>query len=224
MIFVIETGFQFGIAIGIHVNTYTYGLSGPLIGLLALIVLGTSIVSQPFWVAFTKRFEKRTALAAGLLIGSVGFIGAPWAHVWWKVFPIQASTLPWTLGIFMFIAGVGNGAFMSIPNAMVSDAADLQEARTGKRDEGLYFGLYTFAYKVGASISLVLSGVVLGLIGFDASSPVQTEATKFHLAMVPTYLLLATGPFALLFILRYGITRERWRQTREALEARRLSR
>ena len=58
MIFIIEAGFQFGIAIGFHTNTYTYGMSGPMIGLLTLIVLGTSILSQPLWVAFTKRYEK----------------------------------------------------------------------------------------------------------------------------------------------------------------------
>ena len=221
MIFVLEAGFQFGINIGIHVNTYTYGLPGPMIGLLALTVLGTSVLSQPFWIAFTKRFEKRTALVAGLAIGFVGFIGAPWTHVWWKLFSIDSPRLPWTLGAFMVLAGLGNGAFMSVPNSMIADAADLEELRTGKRDEGLYFGTYTLAYKAGTSISWMLSGAALGWIGFRPGSPAQSEATKFLLAMVPTYLLLATAPFALFFVLRYGITRERWRQVRAALEERR---
>jgi GPH family glycoside/pentoside/hexuronide:cation symporter len=223
MIFVLEAGFQFGIAIGIHVNTYTYGLSGPMIGVLTMIVLGTSVLSQPFWVWFTKRYEKKTALVAGILIGFVGFIGAPWTHVWWKLFPIQASTLPWTLGIFMVAAGLGNGAFMSVPNSMISDAADLEELRTGRRDEGLYFGLYTPAYKFGVMISLLLSGFALAFIGFNPNLRVQSEATKFQLAMVPTYLLLATAPFALFFILRYGITRERWTQIHAELERRRAA-
>jgi glycoside/pentoside/hexuronide:cation symporter, GPH family len=223
MIFVLEAGFQFGIAIGFHVNTYTYGLTGPMIGVLGLVVLGTSVLSQPLWVAFTKRFEKKTALIAGLTIGFVGFIGAPWTHVWWKIFPIQAPTLLFTLGAFMVLAGIGNGAFMSIPNSMIADAADVEELRTGKRDEGLYFGTYTLAYKAGTAVSWALSGAALAAIHFAPGSTSQSESVRFALAMVPTYLLLATAPFALYFILRYGITRERWRQTRAALDARRES-
>jgi len=223
MIFVLEAGFQFGIAIGFHVNTFTYGLTGPMIGVLGLVVLGTSVLSQPFWVAFTKRFEKKTALVAGLAIGFLGFIGAPWTHVWWKLFPIQAPTFPFTLGFFFVLAGIGNGAFMSIPNSMIADAADVEELRTGKRDEGLYFGTYTLAYKAGTAVSWALSGVALSAIGFVPGSTVQTDKVKFALGMVPTYLLLATAPFALYFILRYNITRERWRETRAALDVRRLS-
>ena len=151
MIFVLEAGFQFGINIGIHVNTYTYGLTGPQIGILGLTVLGASVLSQPFWLWFTKRFEKKTALVAGLAIGFVGFVGAPWTHVWWKLFPIDGGRVVLTLALFMFVAGIGNGAFMSIPNSMTADAADLEELRSGKRDEGLYFGVYIFAYKLGTS-------------------------------------------------------------------------
>ena len=51
----------------------------------------------------------------------------------------------------------------------------------------------------------------------------QSASTRFGLAMVPTYLLLATAPFALLFIARYGITRGRWREVQVALAARRLN-
>ncbi len=221
MIVVIEAGFQFGIAIGIHVNTYTYGLTGPQIGLLTLAVLGSSVLSQPFWVWFAKRFEKRVALIAGLLIGFAGFVGAPWAHVWWKLFPLESPGLLRTLAPFMVLAGIGNGAFMSIPNSMIADAADVEELATGKRDEGLYFGLYIFAYKVGVMVSLLLSGFALSRIGFRPGAPGQTEATRFLLAMVPTYLLLASAPFALFFISKYGITRQRWRQVKDQLQERR---
>jgi GPH family glycoside/pentoside/hexuronide:cation symporter len=221
MIFVIEAGFQFGIAIGFHTNTFTYGMAGPMIGLLTLIVLGTSVLSQPLWVAFTRRYEKKTALTVGLLVGMVGFVGAPWTHVWWKLFPVEGPSLAVSLGIFMVFAGLGNGAFMSIPNAMVADAADVEELRTGKRDEGLYFGMYSFAYSAGVSISTLASGFALEAIGFDPHAKVQSASTRFNLAMVPTYLLLATAPFALLFIARYAIDRKRWREIQTALAAKR---
>ena len=220
MIFVLESGFQFGIAIGIHVNTYTYGLSGPVIGLLALTILGSSIASQPFWVAFTRRFEKRTALMLALALGVIGFAGAPWALVWWKLFPLDPARLPWFLTPFNLVAGFANGAYMSIPNSMVVDTADAEELRSGRRDEGLYFGTYTFAYKLGVSVSLVGSGVALWAIGFSPLVAAQTENARFQLAMLPTYMLLLSGAGALLFLSRYSITRESWAAMRRALDER----
>jgi len=75
----------------------------------------------------------------------------------------------------------------------------------------------------GTAVSWALSGAALAAIHFAPGSTSQSESVRFALAMVPTYLLLATAPFALYFILRYGVTRERWRQTRAALDARRES-
>ncbi|MDQ6830280.1 MAG: MFS transporter [Gemmatimonadota bacterium] len=218
MMFTIEAGFQFGITISIHTNTYTYGLTGPKIGLLALVLFACSIASQPFWVWFTKRYDKKPALILGGALALIGFIGAPWAHVWWHLFPIDSPKLPLTLGMFNVLAGIGNGAFMSVPYAMVADTADVAEVETGKREEALYFGMYTFAYKLGAAVSLVLSGLLLDRIGFIPSSTSQSDAVRFNLAMTPTYLILITIPFALWCLSRYRITRERFAEIRARLD------
>jgi Na+/melibiose symporter-like transporter len=121
----------------------------------------------------------------------------------------------------MVLAGFGNGAFMSIPNSMIADAADVDELRTGTRDEGLYFGTYTLAYKAGTAVSWLFSGIALSLIGFAPDSAAQTALVQFRLAMVPTYLLIASVPAVLLAIFRYGITRKSWREVQTALQARR---
>jgi len=224
MIFIIEVGFQLGIAIGIHVNTYTYHLPGPILGMLAMVILGMSILSQPLWVGMAKKYDKKTTLFIAMIIGLVGFLGAPWTHVWWKIFPIEAPTLPYTLAIFSLIAGLGNGAFMSIPYSMVADAADADELATGKRDEGVFFGMYTLAYKLGTSFSLLASGLVLNVIGFDPGLQEQSAATQFNLAMVPTYFLLLVSPFALYFLSKYRIDRQKFREIRAALEQKRRDR
>ncbi|RMD92540.1 MAG: MFS transporter [Calditrichaeota bacterium] len=223
MIFVIEVGFQLGIAIGIHVNTYTYHLSGPMIGMLAMVILGTSILSQPLWVGMAKKYDKKSALLVAMIIGLVGFLGAPWTHVWWRIFPIDAQTLPYTLALFSFVAGIGNGAFMSLPYSMVADTADAEELATGKRDEGVFFGMYTLAYKLGTSFSLLASGFVLNIIGFDPGLQEQSAATQFNLAMVPTYFLLIVSPLALYFLSKYRIDRHKFQEIQQGLAQRRRS-
>jgi Na+/melibiose symporter-like transporter len=220
MIFIVEVGFQIGIAIGFHINTYTYKLPGPIIGIHGLVILGCSIASQPLWLRITRRRDKRTALIIGMVSGFFGFFGAPVAHVALGLFPIDAPSLPYTLGFFFVFAGLGNGAFMSIPYSMVADAVDADQVRTGKRHEGLYFGFYTFAYKLGTSLSLVASGLVLHVVAFDPNLETQTAATQYNLAMVPAYLLLLFGPLALLCVSRYTIDRSRHAEIRALLDDR----
>ncbi|MCK5242258.1 MFS transporter [bacterium] len=217
MIFFIEVGFQLGIAIGFHVNTYTYNLTAPVIGILTLIIFLFSIVSQPFWLWVAKKLDKKKALLLSLIPGLIGFIGAPWTHVWWKIFPVDAPSLPYTLAMFFVFAGIGNGAFMSLPFSMVADAVDSEEVKTNKRDEGLFFGLYTLAYKLGTSLSLLASGIVLTATGFDPQLLVQSDSTKFNLAMVPTYFLLLLTPLAFCALWHYSIDRKTYQKIREVL-------
>lgn len=207
VIFLIETTFQITIAIGTHVNTFTYHLNGPQMGILGLALLGMSVLSQPLWVFLSKRFEKRTVLVMGMVVGLIGFVGMPWAHVWFGWLPLDAPSSLWTLAAFSMLAGIGNGAFMSIPFSMVADSADSGQLATDRRQEGLYFGLYTFSYKLGIAFSVFLGGVLLDVIGFNGALTEQTAATSFQLAMVPSWLLVAISPFIVWAALRYRIDR-----------------
>jgi Na+/melibiose symporter-like transporter len=135
-----------------------------------------------------------------------------------RLFPIDAPSLPYTLGFFFAFGGLGNGAFMSVPYSMVADTVDAEEVKTGKRQEGLYFGIYTFAYKLGTSISLVTSGVVLHLVGFDPDLELQSAATRFNLAMTPALLLLLFSPFGLWSLTRYRLDRSRHAEIRARLD------
>ncbi len=212
LIFIIEVGFQLGIAIGVHVNTYAYHLSGPQMGILGLVILGFSILSQPFWIWFTKKYDKKWAVIVGMVIGLTGFVGAPWTHIWWPLFPLNTDTIILSLGAFNVLAGIGNGAFMSIPYSMVADTVDAEEVYSGKRDEGLYFGIYTFAYKLGTSISVLLSGFVLTWSGFNPQLSEQIPSTVFYMALIPTWFLVALAPFALWTVLRYRLSRGRYQE------------
>ncbi len=220
VIFLIEVVFQMTVSIGTHVNTYTYHLTGPQMGILGLSLLGMSVISQPFWVWLAKLVEKRTALIVGMVFGLIGFVGMPWAHVGLGWLPIDAPTTVLTLSLFSMVAGIGNGAFMSIPFSMVADSADHGELKTDRQQEGLYFGLYTFAYKFGISISVLLGGILLSLIGFDSHASEQSADTAYWLAIAPTYLLMGATPLILWAVLRYRIDRQSHAETIAALNAR----
>lgn len=220
MIFLIEIAFQVSISIGFHVSTYTYNLTGPQIGMVGLTVLVFSILSQPIWVHLSRRLEKKKALLWGMLFGIGGFSATPIAFVGLEWLPLNHPQTVTYMVIFSVIAGIGNGAFMSLPFSMVADATDQGEIETGQRQEGLYFGLYNFAYKAGISISVLIGGILLDMIGFDSKLAEQTVETTYNLAMVPTWLLLALSPLIYWSASKYQLDRKTHNEVLATLEQR----
>ncbi len=223
VIFVIEASFQIMVSLGTHVNTFTYHLTGPQMGVLGLSLLGMSVVSQPFWVFMCRKFEKRTALIVGMVFGLIGFVGMPWAHVGFGWLPVDAPSTLLTLSLFSMVAGIGNGAFMSIPFSMVADSADEGQLLTDHQQEGLYFGLYTFAYKLGISVSVFIGGILLDVIGFVPEAKEQSAETAYQLAIAPTWLLMLATPVILWLVMGYRIDRRRHAETLSRLKAKRGS-
>lgn len=208
MIFVTEAAAQLTVALGFHINTFTYGLSGPQIAALAAALLVSAIISQPLWVRVSRRFDKKTALYAAIALAFVGMVGAPMTHVAWHWFPLTPSAhVVETLLPFQILAGLGNGAFWSLPYAMITDCAQVNERRTGSNLAGTYTGLYIFAYKLGGSLSVAASGMLLGFVGYEAGAAVQPAATRYELAVYPALLMLVLLPVMLWFLHRYRLSR-----------------
>ena len=204
----IELTLQIGISLGNHVNTYTYGLSGPQMGILGLALLGSAALSQPLWIRLGRRFDKKPTLIVAALVAICGFTLGPLAHVAWGWFPLApADGVVKTLLPFQVLAGAGTGAFWSLPYAMVADCAQAHERRTGESVTGSYTGLYVFAYKVGSSASIAASGWLLHRIGYDPALTAQAADTRYWLAVAPAVLILAGTPAALWTMSRYRLTR-----------------
>ncbi len=213
MIFLIEVSFQISIAVGFHVNSFTFGLDGPQIALLGLALLGASVISQPYWIWLSRKTDKKPALFLGMVLGLVGFVGLPWTHIWWDLFPMEGPSLIYTMIMFNIIAGVGNGAFMTLPFSMVADTVAETARKTGESLDGVYFGFYNFAYKSGVGISLVLSGILLSVIGIGVSMEGLDIAALERLAMAPSWLLIAFAPFIVASLAFYNIKRDTARHT-----------
>lgn len=208
MILAIELPFQLVITLGGHLNTYTYGMSGPQMGMLSLAVLLSAALSQPLWIRVSRRYDKKPALIASAILAMLGFVGGPLTHVAWGWFPLTpTSAAVWTLLPFQIIAGIGVGAFSSLPYAMVNDCAQARERQTGRSISGSYTGLYIFAYKLGSGLSIAASGWLLRAIGFDAALPAQSEHTRYWLAVAPALLLIAGMPVVIWALRGYRLSR-----------------
>ena len=124
---------------------------------------------------------------------------------------------------FLFLAGLCSPAVLITVNAMFADVADEQELLTGERQEGVIFSARSFAFKAGASLASVLTGLTLDLIEFPrGAAPGEVAAdVVFRLGLVAGPITSVIGLGILLFYLSYRLDRKRVAEIQLELRARR---
>ncbi len=110
-----------------------------------------------------------------------------------------------SFGIAQLLVGLGT---------MLADIADEHELLTGHRQEGIFFGAFSFTNKSSAALGSLIGGSALDIIGWPTGAAVRSAAdvpwdTLVTLGLVwgPISVVLALP--GLWFVNRYGLTRER---------------
>ena len=108
----------------------------------------------------------------------------------------------------------------SLVNSMISDVCDEEEARVGTRQEGVYFAVYNWWWKVGVSIAAVTGGYLLRWTGFLEGVGTQSARTMFWIRFweisLPSALCLA----GIVLLMGYTLTEEQSYRTKALLAAR----
>ncbi len=180
---------------------------------LVLILQVTAFVFLGVWARVSERIGKKETF----IIGTLFWIGALVA----LYFVPQGQTTPYF--ILTFVAGMGTSVAYLIPWSMLPDVVEYDELQTGKRHDGLYYGMFVFLQKLGISIALALNGFALEAAGYlnpeeageIISQPDSVLSTlRIIVSIVPIIILVASLPVAYF----YPITRERYAEIRKALD------
>jgi glycoside/pentoside/hexuronide:cation symporter, GPH family len=203
-------------SLGIHVFTYTFQLDNRDIGTIFGVLFGVSILSQPIWIRISRRIDKRPAILLGILFSLLGCV----LVFFFVLFKDRIAGEMVYMLPFAALGGFGSGALFSMPYSMVADTIDFDEARTGKRLSGVYYGSMTFFYKFSQSLTVFLVGILLDVVRFDAKATVQPESTVTILGMT-----IAIGGFVVLVLagvsyFQYGLNREKVAQIQEQIRRR----
>lgn len=122
--------------------------------------------------------------------------------------------------IMMFFAGCFNSGLWVLSGTIAPDIIEWDEFYTGKRREGIYSGVWTFVYKAGIGMAIMLVGFALKMIHFDAELPAQTESTLAGLRVLfgpISGMFLFIGAIAFFF---YPITRRKHEEILNIIEER----
>lgn len=183
-------------------------------GISAMSAIGIipSLILAPFVLPITRKFGKKEASAVGCLIAGAASILLYFLHVKSMWVFIAISTLGY----------VGFGFFNLVIWSFITDVIDDQEVKTGKREDGTIYAIYSFARKFGQAVAGGIGGFALARTGYDETVQVQAKAVAdgiYNVAtLYPGLLYLGVG-LVLIFI--YPLGKNRVRENAAALKRKR---
>ena len=167
---------------GMHMFTYCFHYSSKQLSISLGTLIISAIFSQIFWNKKSRKIGKKQALIKGLSIGIVGILFV------WGVFVLRglfSTNLLFFLTLpLIFTIGFGTGVLYSFPFSIFSDIMAKDQEIQGRNKAGIYSGFLTFATKFSNAFSLVIIGVILDLIKFSPSSPVQPLSVQNGLGLL----------------------------------------
>ncbi len=184
-------------SVGLHFFTYSLFYSSNQITYLLLTLMFGTIISQPLWVKISSKKKKKPALIAGILTTIFAIFGVIFIYL----FRIEIYEISYYLMLCaVFICGVGSGALYSLPTSIYGDLID-EITTNGENRVATYSGTMTFASNIGNSITQLVVGILLDIIGFDSSLQMQTLGVQTGLSLilfvgVQTSLIIACFVFA----------------------------
>ena len=180
------------------------------LSIIMLLLLGTLGLFLVPCKMVTDRIGKGKTYALGIGIASLALLVA-------FFLPNRETVIVFVIAV---IAGVGFSSQWVCPHSMMPDVGEYDELLTGKRREGVYYGMWGMVSKVTAALAMAISGWGLEISGYVEGAQ-QTETALLGIRM-----LFAIIPFVLLAIcipllIKYPITRETHAEVTRALKAKR---
>jgi GPH family glycoside/pentoside/hexuronide:cation symporter len=203
-------------------NTYYWELLPAQIRYIALFALLAPIFGYVVTAPLHDKFEKKPVL----IIALIGFLICATAPVLLRMagwFPENntPALLPAMIGFYVLTASFVVVLLISAMSAL-ADIADEQELVTHRRQEGVFYAARSFFAKASSGLGHLLSGIAIDLIRFPVGAKPGTVDSDiiFNLGLVDGPIAAIPGAIAILFYLRYRLSRKRHSEIQAELEER----
>jgi GPH family glycoside/pentoside/hexuronide:cation symporter len=180
-----------------------------LIAVLPGAFVVSGMLAVPGWVWVSRRIGKKIAwqlamVTFGVSIGSLSVVDLTRIDL---------------LAALMVVAGAASGCGAAVGPSMLADVIDWDELRSGERKEGAYSAAWGFAIKASNATIILLTGIGLGALGFEANQE-QTEAARTGLLWLYSGLPFAGYALGALVLGRYRLDDAEHARIRAALDRR----
>ena len=223
-------------------------LAGDLYGFYLAPYFISQIVAIPLWFKLSAKIGKHRATMVAIFWYALWSCFIPLIAIapqaWFDAFELNKvlSFLPenWLAsmnaqfdgiptGKFAFFIGVmclkgsAIGALSALPYAMAADVIDLDSARTGKRQGGAYFSIWTMTRKLAYALGLVVGTTAATIVGFNSlADPIAEPNTFYSLIWLACLYSIVPALFkfiAVPMLWRYPLTEEKLKEIQEDIAA-----
>jgi glycoside/pentoside/hexuronide:cation symporter, GPH family len=182
---------------GILVYYYKYLFSDEGLTTIALLfLLVTAMIFIPVSVIVSKRIGKKTTYAGGMAIVALTALVLAFTG---EMIGVKGTF------VLMIAGGIGLSTTYAIPWSIMPDAIELEAVKTGKRNEGAYYGIWTFCSKIGQALAIVVMGFILDLSGYVPEA-VQSPSAIMGIRIILGPLTAAAFVVAIIILWGYPIT------------------
>ncbi|HKI53231.1 MAG TPA: MFS transporter, partial [Anaerolineales bacterium] len=180
------------------------------------ILMSVCIVFIPFWLWLARQWDKRRAYMLGM---------AFWVVIALTIYTIPTEGTTQLLVIAVF-AGIGVSAAYTLPDSIFADVIEWDELRTGRRQEGIFYGIRTLIRKLTGALVIFVTLQLLGWSGYVSPPDGVIQFTQSESALRMIRLLVS--PFGaiivsgtIVFAWLFPLSREQYIKIQRLLEQRR---
>lgn len=168
-------------------------------GISIMTVVGVipTFILAPFVVPIARTIGKKEASAFGCIVAGITS---------YVLYFLRVKDM-WLFILLSALGYIGFGFFNLVIWSIITDVIDNQEVKTGKREDGTIYAIYSFARKIGQAAAGGLGGFALAMTGFDESVQVQSEGVVNGIydvaTLYPAMIYIAVG-LVLIFVYPLG--------------------
>jgi GPH family glycoside/pentoside/hexuronide:cation symporter len=180
------------------------------------ILMSVCILFIPFWLWLARKRNKREAYMYGMIF---------WVIVQLMIFTIQPGDTTWLL-VIASLAGISVSAAYVLPESLFADVIEWDELRTGRRQEGIFYGLRTLIRKLTGALVIFVTLQLLGSSGYVSPPPGSIQFTQGDSALQmvrqlvsPLSAAIVCGTILLAWL--FPLSREQYERIQRLLEQKR---
>lgn len=168
----------------------TYFGKASLSGVAAMVGFLPMFIFMPFIKKIVAKYGKKESSAAGAAVSVLG-------GLLMLVFPLipdkTAALILYIVALSVF--GIGMGIYSCISWALMADAIDYNEWKTGNREEGTVYSLHSFFRKLSQGIGPSAVLLLMGALGYvsELGTEGQTLATATNMCWLVAGLYVFSG-------------------------------
>jgi GPH family glycoside/pentoside/hexuronide:cation symporter len=187
---------------------------------IIVMVIGSGL-SQPVWLALSRRYGKEICYVVASLLWTAVTISWFWVHPGSDVLvtlPIIGPLATQHVLVLLraVIIGPVNAGFLLLALSLLTDTVDYQRRRFGVAHEGVFSGIFSAAEKLAFAMGPLVAGIVLSLFGFTSSTGgagAQSPHAITGILLLYSFVPATTQILSLLIFGRFRI--DNWHGTAE---------